>query len=68
MAIKISTAREGLPSDCVCVLNRVQLCATSWTIAHRAPLSMGLSREEYWSGLSFPAPGDLPDQTLILLH
>ena len=34
---------------------------TPWTIAHQAPLSMGFSRQEYWSGLSFPSPGDLPD-------
>ena len=35
--------------------------ATSWTAAHQAPLSMGFSRQEYWSGLPFPSPGDLPD-------
>ena len=34
---------------------------TSWTVARQAPLSMGLSRQEYWSGLPFPPPGDLPD-------
>ena len=34
--------------------------ATPWTIAHQAPLSMGFSRQEYWSGLPFPPPGDLP--------
>ena len=48
---------------CVCVcgqlLIRVQLFATPWTIACQAPLSMGFSRQEYWSGLPFP-PGDLP--------
>ena len=33
---------------------------TPWTITHQAPLSMGFSRQEYWSGLSFPLPGDLP--------
>ena len=32
-----------------------------WTVAHRAPPSMGFSRQEYWSGLPFPSPGDLPD-------
>ena len=32
-----------------------------WTIAHQAPLSMEFSRQEYWSGLPFPSPGDLPD-------
>ena len=34
---------------------------TSWTIGHQAPLSMGLSRQEYWSGLLFPPSGDLSD-------
>ena len=41
--------------------SRVQLFATLWSIARQAPLSMGFSRQEYWSGLPFPAPGDLPD-------
>ena len=35
--------------------------AIPWTVAHQAPLSMGFSRQEYWSGLPFPTPGDLPD-------
>ena len=35
--------------------------ATPWTVACQAPLSMGFSRQEYWSGLSFPSPGDLPN-------
>ena len=35
--------------------------AASWTVAHQAPLSMEFSRQEYWSGLPFPSPGDLPD-------
>ena len=34
---------------------------TSWTVPHQAPLSMGFSRQEYWSGLAFPSPGDLLD-------
>ena len=42
-------------------LSRVQLFETPWTIAHQAPLSMGFSRQEYWSGLPFPSPGDLPN-------
>ena len=57
---------------CVCVylcllkvkvksLSRVWLFATPWTVAHQAPLSMGFSRQEYWSQLPFPSPGDLPD-------
>ena len=39
----------------------VQLFATLWTVACQAPLSMGFSRQEYWSGLSCPPPGDLPN-------
>ena len=42
-------------------LSCVRLFATTWTVPHQAPLSMGFSRQEYWSGLSFPSPGDLPD-------
>ena len=42
-------------------LSRVQLFVTPWTVAHQAPLSMGFSRQEYWSGLPFPSPGDLPN-------
>ena len=34
---------------------------TTWTVARQAPLPMGFSRQEYWSGLPFPSPGDLPD-------
>ena len=43
------------------LLSRVRLFATSWTVAHQAPLSMIFSRQEYWSGLPFPSPGDLPN-------
>ena len=42
-------------------LTRVRLFATPWTVAYQAPLSMRFSRQEYWSGLPFPSPGDLPD-------
>ena len=42
-------------------LSRVRLFATPWTAAHQAPPSMGFSRQEYWSGLPFPSPGDVPD-------
>ena len=42
-------------------LSRVQLLVTPWTVAYQAPPSMGFSRQEYWSGLSFSSPGDLPD-------
>ena len=42
-------------------LSCVRLFVTPWTVAHQAPLSMGFSRQEYWSGLPFPSPGDPPD-------
>ena len=42
-------------------LSRVQLCATLWIVANQAPLSMGFSRQQSWSGLPCPPPGDLPD-------
>ena len=52
----------------VCVgaqsLSHVWLFATQWTIACQAPLSMGFSRQEYWSGLPFPSPGYLPDSRI----
>ena len=43
------------------LLSHVRLCATLWTVAHQAPLSMGFSRQEYWSGLPCPPLGDLPN-------
>ena len=47
---------------CVCVsLSVLSESATPSTVAHQAPLSKGFSRQEYWSGLPFPSPGDLPD-------
>ena len=42
-------------------LSRVRLFGTPWTVAYQAPLSVGFSRQEYWSGLPFPSPGDLPN-------
>ena len=42
-------------------LSHVRLFVTPWTVAHHVPLSMEFSRQEYWSGLLFPSPGDLPD-------
>ena len=42
-------------------LSRVRLFATPWTVAYQGPLSMGFSRQEYWSGLPFPSPGYLPN-------
>ena len=45
-------------------LSRVRLFATPWTVAYQAPPSMIFSRQECWSGLPFPSPGDLPDPGL----
>ena len=42
-------------------LSWVRLFVTLWTVAHQAPPSMGFSRQEYWSGVPFPSPGDLPN-------
>ena len=44
-----------------CVLNHVRLFVTPWTLAREAPLSLEFSRQEYWKGLPFPPPQDLPD-------
>ena len=51
---------------CVCVLSHVCLFATPWTVTRQTPLSMELSRQEYWSGLPFPTPGNLPDPRIKL--
>ena len=52
--------------SCVCVyVNCVRLFATPWTVASQTPLSLEFSRQEYWSGLPFPSPGDLPDPGLV---
>ena len=45
----------------VCILSHVWLFGTPWTIARQVPLSMGFPRQDYWSGLPFPTPGDLPN-------
>ena len=49
-----------------CVLRRVWLFVTPRTVARHAPLSVGFPRQEYWSGLPFPTPGDLPDPKFFL--
>ena len=43
-------------------LSRVRLFATPWTVVYQAPQSTEFSRQEYWSGLPFPSPGDLPNR------
>ena len=52
---------HGIERACVCAgCSIVSDSTTPWTVAHQAPLSMGFSRQEYWSGLPLPSPGDLP--------
>ena len=51
---------HSVVSVCAPMLSCVQFFVTPWTIAHKAPLSLGLSRQEYWSGLPCPPPGNLP--------
>ena len=54
-------AHVGHNESKVKLLSRVRLFVTLWTVAYKAPLSMGFSRQEFWSGLPFPSPGDLPN-------
>ena len=63
MILALSETSEKHVTACwYCLVT--QLCpdsVTVWTLAHQAPLSMEFSRQEYWRGLPFPSPGDLPD-------
>ena len=66
IAVKVSnpnnqTTREGLGFMTLSRFNRVQLFVTPWTVPDQAPLPMGFSRQEYWSGFPCPPSGDLPD-------
>ena len=56
----VAIINKTLPHFCVCVCVCVCAQSCSRTVACQAPLSMGFPRQEYWSGLSFPSPGDLP--------
>ena len=58
---KDSVSSQYLMCVRACVLSRVQLFLTPWTVAHQTPLSIEFTRQEYWSGLPFPSPGDLPN-------
>ena len=61
LLVPVADSGDVLP---VCMLNHfscVQFFVTLWTGADQAPLSMGFSRQEYWSGLPCPPPGDLPE-------
>ena len=62
-----SDAEALTPADSLQLLSHVQLSATPWTVAHQAPLPMGFSRQEYWSGLPFPSLGDLSDPRIELM-
>ena len=53
-----STVRHTLPGK---LLSRVRLFVIPWTVAYQDPPSMEFSRQEFWSGLPFPSPGDVPD-------
>ena len=58
------------PQTCFLVCHKsscILLFAILWTVAHQTPLTMGLSQQEYWSGLPFPPPGDLPDPGIELV-
>ena len=66
MDMNLSKLRE-MVDVCAQSLSRVRLFETPWTAACQAPLSMRFSRQEYWSRLLFPTPGDLPDPGIKLL-
>ena len=50
---------HNILTKCMCMLSHLQLFVTPWPVAHQAPLFMEFSRQQYWSGLPFPPPGDL---------
>ena len=56
--------RIGSESEVAQSCPTLRVFATPWTVTHQAPPSMGFSRQEYWSGLPFPSPGDLPDPAI----
>ena len=60
---ELTHERTKLPCNytclCTCACSVVSNSVTPWTVAWKTPLSMGFSRQEYWSGLPFPTPGDL---------
>ena len=69
----INSSQETFKSTAVatvCYFSCAQRFATPWTVARQAPLSVGFARQEYWSGLPCPPPGDLPDlgPTLLFLY
>ena len=77
MALERRQSGQFSAISCVCVcvcarvhtqsLSHVRLFATLWTIDHQAPLSLGFPRQEYWSGLPLPSPGNLSDAEIKLI-
>ena len=63
--INLQNIQRALHSRVLSHFSHVQLFVTLWTVACQAPLFMGFSRQQYWSGLPYPPPGDLPDPRLI---
>ena len=61
MQFFFSCSESDLHETSMKLLSHVRLFATPWIVAHQASPSMGFSRQEYWSQLPFPSPGDLPD-------
>ena len=66
VSLVLDDGEDPDPSLCACVLcfSFVQHRETLWTVACQAPLSMGFSRQEHWSGFSYPPPGDLPNSRI----
>ena len=60
--------KEGLVVGGGLVAKSCLTLVTPWTVAHQAPLSMGFPRQEYWSELPFPSPGDLPNPGIELMY
>ena len=62
LSIHLKLKQCYISTVCICaqLLSHIWLLATLWTVAHQAPLSMEFPRQEYWGGLPFPPPGDLP--------
>ena len=58
---KLRGTKSGIISCGGLVVKSCPILVTLWTVAHQAPLFIGFSRQEYWSGLPFSSPGDLPD-------
>ena len=63
---KAQSSTDSSSFQHMCLLICARLFATPWTAAHQAPLSMGFSKQEYWSGLPFPTSGDLSNQGIEL--